>query len=125
MSDDKTTAEVNAGLRLRVREALDGYAAAATGDSNDAEAEVAQDLAELLSEVTGVPMAEVRDPVDDARAARAAESIAVLLGAADDWDGGADFLEDIAEIIHHAGFRHPGNAENQRYYRAAYPDWNE
>jgi hypothetical protein len=33
------------------------------------------------------------------RKARGWDRIAVLLGASDDWDGGADFLDDIMNIV--------------------------
>lgn len=55
---------------------------------------------------------------DPYEAARAALHIAMLLGAAEDWDGGADYLEAVADDIGYTGtFNHPGDDDNTPVYR--------
>lgn len=53
--------------------------------------------------------------------AEAFDRIAVLLGASDNWDGGADFLDDIADLVHRAvgpDLGHPGSSSSTEGYRA-------
>lgn len=48
--------------------------------------------------------------------AYALEEIAILLGAAEDWDGAADYLDAIVEIVRSV-MPDPGSFKNNDYYR--------
>jgi hypothetical protein len=68
----------------------------------------------------GGPAIEVVEKIlmDPYEAARAALRIAILLGAAENWDGGADYLEGIADELGDASmFAHPGDDDNKALYR--------
>lgn len=62
--------------------------------------------------------AQLRRPTELGKQARAAQEVAHLLGSAENWDGGADFLESIAETLNRVGgFRHPGDDRNSEWYQ--------
>lgn len=43
--------------------------------------------------------------------------VAVLLGAQDEWDSAADYLEAVADIVGRTGLPHPGEPESRQFYR--------
>lgn len=84
-------------------------------------ADAKRDLEALAAEL---PKGAARDLVervltDPYEAARAALWVAIHLGAAENWDGGADYLEAVADDIGYSQtFNHPGDDDNKALYRA-------
>jgi hypothetical protein len=73
--------------------------------TRDLPAGAAKDLMERL----------LADPYE---AARSALRIAIYLGAAKNWDSGADYLEGIADELGDTSmFNHPGDDDNKPLYR--------
>src|SRR5665648_1128799 len=61
----------------------------------------------------GVKLTSPPVPTDD----DVMDRIALMLGTVEEWDGSADYLEEIADLIGHTGRPHPGNVESHVYRR--------
>src|SRR5665648_323877 len=61
----------------------------------------------------GVVLTSPAVPTDD----NVMDRIALMLGTVEEWDGSADYLEEIADLIGHTGRPHPGNVESHVYRR--------
>lgn len=78
---------------------------------------------DLESFARNLPPGSAKDLVervlaDPYEAALAALRIAMQMGANENWDGGADYLDWIADEVGYTGtFAHPGDSDNNSLYR--------